>query len=104
MMHDDKWDNHKWYFPAPISINFLPVVHHNRKHIFHIHVLILGSIFFRQITAGATAPVTPMNTSPFLTVAEAEKQTASSVVGVEQGGQKTRNQLRTPGKVYNWDG
>ena len=45
-----------------------------------------------------------MNTSPFLTVAEAEKQTASSVVGVEQGGQKTRNQLRTPGKVYNWDG
>lgn len=99
-MHDDKWDNLKWYFPALLINNFLPVVRHNREDILDCHRFIRLLIFFRQITAGATAT----NTSPLLTVIEAEKQTASYVVGAENAGQKTRNQLRTPGKVYNWDG
>ena len=108
-MHDDKLDNLKWYFPALSISHFLPVVRRNREDILDRHRFIRLLIFFRQITAaaGATAqqpPATSTNTSPFLTVLEAEKQTASYVVGAENAGQKTRNQLRTPGRVYNWDG
>lgn len=106
-MHDDRWDNLKWYFPALLINNFLPVVPHNREDILDDHRSIHLLIFFRQIAASATAQqpaATPTNTSPLLTVIEAEKQTASFVVGTGNTGQKTGHQFRTPGKTYNWDG
>jgi len=65
---------------------------------------------FRQLTTGATAQQgvaatpTPINTSPLLSILEAEKQTASLLAAVHNKEQKTHNQARTPGKVYNWDG
>ncbi|CAF0830146.1 unnamed protein product [Adineta steineri] len=70
----------------------------------------LASATQPQITAGASAQApsqqaaattsTATNTSTFLSILEAEKQTASLLTTQS----KTPIQSRTPGKVYNWDG
>ncbi len=67
---------------------------------------------FRQLTAGGTAQPstpaaatsTPTNTSLFVSIPEAEKQTAALLAAANNKQSKTLSQPRTPGKVYNWDG
>ncbi|CAF1662550.1 unnamed protein product [Adineta ricciae] len=58
-----------------------------------------------QLTAGAPGQAAPQQasaatTSPFLSISEAEKQTAAILAT----GKKTSTPIRTPGQVYNWDG
>lgn len=69
----------------------------------HLSLVIFNyNFFYRQLTAGPGASATSqqnMNATPFVSIPEAEKQTAAYLAE-----QKPRNQLPTPGKIYNWDG
>jgi hypothetical protein len=114
----DKWDNLKLFFRMRSVITFLQVVLHNRKTSLPIYFSSKENIeTFRQLTAGAApaqaaaqpaaaaaATPTTTNTSPFLSILEAEKQTAASLATMNNQEQKTHGQARTPGKIYNWDG
>ncbi|CAF1014445.1 unnamed protein product [Rotaria sp. Silwood1] len=64
-----------------------------------------------QLTAGMATQATPQqtvnitsNTSQFVSINEAEKQTASLLAAKNNKDQKTRSQPRVPGQIYNWDG
>ncbi|CAF2418366.1 unnamed protein product [Rotaria sp. Silwood2] len=63
-----------------------------------------------QLTAGMTTQATQQqnvnvtsNTSQFVSITEAEKQTAN-LLAAKNKEQKTRSQPRVPGQIYNWDG
>ncbi len=108
MMLADKLVNLKSFFQAQIPVHCLRVVLHNRKNFFYLHLLIQIIGLSRQLPAGTTAqqPATPAatQTSQFVSVLEAEKQTAAALAAINTKGQKTLSQPRTPGKNYNWDG
>jgi len=54
------------------------------------------------LAAGATAPQPTTPSTPFVSIPEAEKHTASLLASTNKNQQKPHT--RTPGKVYNWDG
>jgi len=73
----------------------------------------LSSAVQPQLAAGtaapgtaAAAPVTAAATSssPFVTITEAEKQTAALLAEASKSNIKRKANTRTPGKLYNWDG
>ncbi|CAF0934492.1 unnamed protein product [Rotaria sordida] len=70
-----------------------------------------SSVPQQQLTAGTATQAAPQqsvnitsNTSEFVSINEAEKQTASLLAAQNNKEQKTRSQPRVPGKIFNWDG